>query len=487
MTRTGTPCGDDSSAAEEPADEPADSAEPGESPGWSLGAALCSGTRVHARLADETLPSRSESSVERTRTPITRVAVAKGVPLVHAGSNGSLWRNEAPTVPLEASLDLPFDPLGQFTELHAGVRFGVGDRFEVVRLLGSGGTGLVFLTRDLLLNRLVAAKFARPDVDLPPASVLARFAAEGRTTAKLNHENIVRIFDVGVWHEHPYLVLEYLEGSPLSERLAIRRLSPGRATQIMVEIARALDHAHHAGVLHLDLKPQNVFVLNSGHVKILDFGLWASYTGQAYEPTKAPMSHATAEGTPRYMAPEQWRMAALDQRTDIWAAGVVYLEMLRGSPPFAAVDPSRLFASALSDLDKPPTSSRLGMPRIGERLIESMMSRDPKQRPGSAVDLLLGLDSVQHAILHRPWQRVTRPAHLFAAAMLRAWLRLRLAFHFPSNAELIWPEVGCVPVALLVKHALAEDRPVSPQRGSAICGRIAVADSGRTPWRARSR
>jgi len=102
------------------------------------------------------------------------------------------------------------------------------------------------------------------------------------------------------------------------------------------------------------------------------------------------------------MAPEQWRMAALDERTDIWAAGVVYLEMLRGSPPFAGVDPSRLFASILSDLATLPPSSPLGMPRIGDRLIESMMSRDPKRRPGSAVELLLGLDSVQHAIQHRP-------------------------------------------------------------------------------------
>jgi serine/threonine protein kinase len=340
---------------------------------------------------------------------------------------------------VEASQDTPCDPPSLFTELHAGTRFGAGGRFELVRLLGSGGTGLVFLTRDLLLDRLVAAKFARPDGDLPWDYVAARFATEGRITARMNHENIVHVFDVGVWHQHPYLVLEYLEGSPLSEQLAAHRLSPRRATQIMVEIARALDHAHHAGILHLDLKPHNVFVLDTGHVKLLDFGISALCSVPGDAQAEAPIGHALPVGTPSYMAPEQWRMAALDERTDIWAAGVVYYEMLRGSAPFAAVDPTRLCASILSGLVVPPSSSRFGMPRIGERLIASMLSRDPAQRPGSAVELLLGLDSVQHAMRQLPLQMVTRPAQVFAASIMRVWWRLRLAFLWPSNTGCIGP------------------------------------------------
>jgi serine/threonine protein kinase len=156
--------------------------------------------------------------------------------------------------------------------LEAGDR--VAARFEVLRLLGSGGFGMVYLARDLDLGRHVAIKVMRTRT----GAVLSpdeekRFEKEARATARLNHPNIVTVHDFGSWRGQPYLVLEWLRGEALAQRLRRGPLTVVEAVGIGVQVARALAHAHAGGVLHLDLKPSNIFVGDDGHVKVLDFGL----------------------------------------------------------------------------------------------------------------------------------------------------------------------------------------------------------------------
>src|SRR5262249_11246398 len=160
--------------------------------------------------------------------------------------------------------------------------------------------------------------------------------------ARLNHPNIVTLFDFGVFEGAPYLILELLEGETLQQRLARGPIAPSEATQILVEMARALVHAHGAGVIHRDLKPSNVFLTRGGTVQVRDPGL--ARLRAAVETMRSSMLPQAADGrsphtmrgagTPAYMAPEQWRGEPGDARTDIFSAGVTLYQMLTGALPF---------------------------------------------------------------------------------------------------------------------------------------------------------
>ncbi len=193
-------------------------------------------------------------------------------------------------------------------------------RFEVVRELGRGGFGVVYEARDRELGRQVALKLVRPG---RVAEEEGRVVREAEAIARLSHPNLVTLHDVGRSEHGPYLVFELLRGRTLQERLDDGPLPVQEAVHVATEVARGLAHAHAEGVVHRDLKPSNVFVTGKGQVKILDFG----------------MAHAFGRrrlsgGTPAYMAPEQWEDAPEDERTDVFALGVMLFRMLTGEFPF---------------------------------------------------------------------------------------------------------------------------------------------------------
>ena len=200
-------------------------------------------------------------------------------------------------------------------------------RFEVVREIGRGGFARVLEARDRVLSRPVAIKLLRRRRHLSD-SQLELFRREAQATARLNHPHIVTAHDWGVWEGTPYLVLELLTGETLRARLARGPLGEERAWDVAAQIAEALVYAHAMGVLHLDLKSQNVFVLGDGRIKVLDFGL-AGLAGIEESGTTLPR----LAGTPATMAPEQAEGATVDARTDVWAVGVILHEMLFGRLP----------------------------------------------------------------------------------------------------------------------------------------------------------
>ena len=279
-----------------------------------------------------------------------------------------------------------------------GERFGgpEGRRYEVLEQVGRGAMGQVFRARDEVLHREVALKFLAPRTGLSEEAL-----REARAVARLDHENIVRIFDVSEWcgtpggAKVPFLVMEYLEGESLAARL--RRHRPGlkQVLDILAAVAEGLTHAHERHLIHRDLKPSNIFLTRQGTVKLLDFGLChrVAASGPA-----AP--HLPTAGTPAYMAPEQWRGEPQDTRTDIWAAGVVLFEMLAGVLPFPAPTLAALREWVTSAEPTPPVRARCpDIPREVELLVATALAKEPSRRFPSARELREELREVQGRLL----------------------------------------------------------------------------------------
>ncbi|AKJ07513.1 serine/threonine protein kinase [Archangium gephyra] len=247
--------------------------------------------------------------------------------------------------------------------------------YELIRELGSGGMGTVFLARDTRLGRRVAIKFLHTQ----DADVTKRFILEARTTARCSHENIVIIYEVGESQAGPFMVLEFLEGQPLMKVMGKQRLPPSRAVELMVPVVRALACAHEQGIVHRDLKPENIVVTNAGAIKVLDFGiakvlqgdepnegLIAQGNGKPHLPSAAELGEDVSNltrrgaimGTMAYMAPEQWGIGVpIDHRADIWAVGIMLFRMIAGKHPLDPLRGPQLMVTAMMDEAMPRLQS----------------------------------------------------------------------------------------------------------------------------------
>jgi tetratricopeptide (TPR) repeat protein/tRNA A-37 threonylcarbamoyl transferase component Bud32 len=259
-----------------------------------------------------------------------------------------------------------------------GTRFG---RFEIVRELGRGGFGVVYEALDRDLGRRVAFKVVRAGRGSPGLRE-ERLLREAEAAARLSHPNLVTLHDVGRSDEGPFLVLELLHGRTLAERLDEGPVTLAEALEVAVQVARGLAWAHAHGVIHRDLKPANVFLCEGGLVKILDFGL-----AHAFGQTRVD------GGTPAYMAPEQWASAPEDERTDVYALGVMLYRMLAGEVPF----PSASSGKAVLAAHAPPRLDVPGLPALGD-LATRMLSRDPVERPRDGKEVLAALEGLKEAL-----------------------------------------------------------------------------------------
>ena len=255
--------------------------------------------------------------------------------------------------------------------------------FEVLRELGRGGMGVVYLARDTRLDRQVAIKALPVELASDPAR-LERFEREAKTRASLNHPNLAGIYGVEEQDGARYLVLEYVEGESLADRLDRGPLPVDEALEYAVQIAAGVEAAHEAGVVHRDLKPANVMITPDGQAKVLDFGLartdeGASSTGSLDSPTlttpqpqHSPTIAGAILGTAAYMSPEQARGRRVDKRTDIWSFGVVVYEMLVGASPFHGETATDSIGAVLHkdlDLDLLPKQTPSNVRRVLERCL----------------------------------------------------------------------------------------------------------------------
>ncbi len=270
--------------------------------------------------------------------------------------------------------------------------------YEIQAPLGAGGMGEVYKARDTRLDRTVAIKVLLAHVADDP-DLRQRFEREAKTISSLNHPHICTLYDIGQQDGTDFLVMEYLEGETLAQRLRKGALPLDQALRYAVEIADALDKAHRKGITHRDLKPGNVMITKAG-TKLLDFGLARRSQGGAVrvETGTDPSQSSTLEGrltvdgtilgTIAYMSPEQIEGRQADARSDIWAFGCLLHEMLTGGPPFEGQSHAALMAAIL---EREPPSVCQRLPAVSptlDRIVKTCLEKDPADRWQSSRDLL---------------------------------------------------------------------------------------------------
>ncbi|HXU04107.1 MAG TPA: serine/threonine-protein kinase, partial [Polyangia bacterium] len=263
-------------------------------------------------------------------------------------------------------------------------------QYEIIRQLGQGGMGTVYLARDVRLGRRVAIK-----VLLARSATLTRdFLREARATASCEHENIVVIHEADEHEGTPYMVLEHLEGSNLRQAAGGRKLAPARAVELIVPVVRALVRAHARNIVHRDLKPENVFVTNGGAVKVLDFGIAALHAEADLQAAGRGSRQARLGGTMAYMATEQFEPGGADQRSDLWAVGVLLYELLTGQHPVQPLTQEALLRHAYFP-DEPFPRIRDELPDLPHRLadvVDRCLEKRKERRIASAAELLAALE-----------------------------------------------------------------------------------------------
>lgn len=275
-------------------------------------------------------------------------------------------------------------------------------RFLLQKVIGKGQFGIVFRAEHLQLRRSVAVKVLRAGVE-DSDDRMARFLQEGRSACRVEHPNAVSVLDFSMTSEGiPFLVMELLQGHGLDEELRRHgRLSPLRATEIMLPVCEALGEAHAAGVIHRDIKPQNIF-LHRGRqgevVKVLDFGV-AKLMHDSMMSQNLTLE-GIGPGTPVYMAPERLEECPYDGRADVYSLGVLLYELLTGRPPFhdeAEYNPIKIALRQLNETPVPPRHRLPGLPPEMDQLVMAALAKKPSERPWTQ-ELHAGLRRLQETL-----------------------------------------------------------------------------------------
>lgn len=275
--------------------------------------------------------------------------------------------------------------------------------YEILAPLGAGGMGEVYRARDSRLDRIVALKVL-PTSFSADSERLRRFEQEARSVAALNHPNILAVHDIGTHDGAPYMICELLEGETLRARLQGGALSPRRAIEFATQIAEGLAAAHEKGIVHRDLKPENIFLTKDGRVKILDFGL-AKIARVGSEPnasqtlTSADVALTEAGqvlGTAGYMSPEQVRGIGVDHRSDVFAFGAIFFEMLTGKRAFSRETAAETMTAILKEDPPDLTELNRNISPALERITRHCLEKSPEQRFQSARDLAFDLEALSH-------------------------------------------------------------------------------------------
>jgi len=262
-------------------------------------------------------------------------------------------------------------------------------RYEILQTLGEGGMGAVYKARDLELDRMVALKVIRPELARNPA-IIDRFKKELLLSQRVTHRNVIRIYDLGEGDGVKFITMEFVEGEDLRTLIHERKkFPPEEAVGIMEQVCLALDAAHQVNVIHRDLKPQNVMRDKTGRILVMDFGLARTFEGDGMTQTGALV------GTMEYMSPEQALAKELDQRSDIFSAGLIFYELLSGQMPYRAESALASLIRRTQERAKPISEHDRTIPQPLSNIVSKCLERDPAARYQTAKQLLADLEAWQ--------------------------------------------------------------------------------------------
>jgi predicted Ser/Thr protein kinase len=278
----------------------------------------------------------------------------------------------------------------------------LNNRYRLLELVGSGGMAAVYKGLDTLLQRPVAVKMLRESFASDPA-FLARFQREARAAANLDHPNVVTVYDVGQDNGRHYIVMEYVDGQDLKTLIRRKgRLHVGEALDIAIQISAGVGHAHKAGIIHCDIKPQNVLVTKDGRAKVTDFGIARALSESGVTESE------TVWGSPLYFSPEQASGAPPSPASDVYSIGVVMYEMLAGAPPFQAEKPAALALMHMREEPQPLAIQNPQIPAQLDRIIHQVLSKEPSARYRTAEQLSRVLTEYRRQSEQRTgWQPAT--------------------------------------------------------------------------------
>ena len=336
------------------------------------------------------------------------------------------------------------------------------DGFNVKKKLGRGGMGTVFLAVDERLNRRVAIKVLNASVSTA-ANVQARFRQEAQTVAGLQHTNIAQLYSVEEHNGQPFLVMEFVDGTSLEERIQHSPQTPEFAAKTILSLAQAMQHCHEQGVVHRDLKPSNILVDSSDAMKIADFGLAKTLQGDS-----ATTRTGEILGTPGYMAPEQasGSVETPGPACDIYGLGGVLYRLLTGRVPFDSPDPMHTVLMVISDTPVSPRKLQPSIPRDLETICLKCLEKSPRNRYSSASDLA---DDIKRFIDGRPIH--ARPASIVEKTL--KWSRRR-----PALALLIALTFLAIPMVILAQWYHSDQLSKALERSQ----RLADEGSDFTTW-----
>src|SRR5450432_460966 len=331
-----------------------------------------------SRFSDPDSPTMAPSSSDGAGGTVTKVGSGE------SSSPSSSAATIADASPLPGS-PVPAENLSSTTFFAPGTLLSA--RYQVLRILGQGGMGAVYQARDQELDRIIALKVIRPELAANP-SILARFKQELILSRNITHKNVIRIFDLGEADGIKFITMEYVEGEDL--RTILRRkgkFHSKEAVTVMQQICRALEAAHAEGVIHRDLKPQNVMRDPHGRVVVMDFGLARSLESEGMTQTGALV------GTLEYMSPEQALGGTLDQRSDLFAVGLIFYELLTGKSPYKADTAIASLMKRTHERAIPASDIDASVPVSLSAIVSRCLEREPKDRYQSATLLLKELEA----------------------------------------------------------------------------------------------
>src|SRR5262245_23960761 len=286
---------------------------------------------------------------------------------------------------------LPVENQEMFARSQQTLQLGVvlSGRYEILQLLGQGGMGAVYKAKDYELDRAVALKVIQPELAKHPG-ILRRFKQELILARQVTHKNVIRIFDLGEAEGMKFITMEYVEGQDLKALLDQRhKFAPDEAITVIEQVCYALDAAHSEGVVHRDLKPQNIMVDKQGKVSVMDFGIARSVEASGLTQTGALI------GTPGYMSPEQAKGEKLDARSDLFSLGIIFYELLTGQVPFQAQTTVASLLKRITDRAVPPVELDHSLPQYLSDVVAKCLEVDPQHRYQGALEIIQDLEAAR--------------------------------------------------------------------------------------------